>query len=56
MLSGSGSTVSYLVVKVKIGQCATRLAEGPEVGSLLHCRNARQLLAEVVGKAAASDS
>lgn len=40
-------------VQVEFGQSAASLAEGPEVGGFLHCRNARQLFAQIVSKALA---
>ena len=40
-----------LVVQVQVGQLATSLGEGPEVGGRLYSRYARQFLAQVVGEA-----
>ena len=52
-LNGQWVWLDCFVVQMKLGQGAALLAESPEVGAFLHCRNARQLLAQVVGKALA---
>jgi len=39
------------LANVQLTQCATGLAEGPEIGGRLHCRNARKFLDQIVSDA-----
>ena len=52
-LDGQRVGLDGFVVQVKLGQGTASLAERPEVDGVLHCRDTRQLLAQIVGKALA---